>query len=143
MTENDVHGPIDFVLIEFSADSPKDEVAAELLDLVDCGTIRLYDLVVLRKDHDGSVALLEIGGGFLEELLPLAGARSGLLGEEDQQVAAGTMALGTTAVLLVYENAWAVPFVAAARRAGGELVAAVRIPAQDVIEAMDELEAAG
>jgi hypothetical protein len=143
MTENDVHGPIDFVLIEFSADRPKDEVVSELVDLVDRGTIRLYDLVVLRKDHDGSVSLLEIGGGFLEELMPLAGARSGLLGEDDQQLAAGTMEPGTTAVLLVYENAWAVPFVAAARRAGGELVAAARISAQDVIEVVDELEAAG
>ena len=49
---------------------------------------------------------------------------------------------GTLAALLVYENTWAIPFVAAAREAGGELVAGARIPAQDVMDALDALEAA-
>lgn len=48
---------------------------------------------------------------------------------------------GTVAALLVYENAWAVPFVAAARDAGGQLVASARIPGQDVMDALDALEA--
>ena len=43
-------------------------------------------------------------------------------------------------MLLVYENTWAVPFVAAARESGGELVAGARIPAQDVMEALDALD---
>ena len=51
--------------------------------------------------------------------------------------AAGTMEPGTLAVLIVYENTWAVPFVAAARDAGGELIAGARIPAQDVMDALD------
>ena len=42
---------------------------------------------------------------------------------------------------LVYENAWAIPFVAAAREAGGEMIASARIPAQDVMDALDALEA--
>jgi hypothetical protein len=46
------------------------------------------------------------------------------------------------AVLLVYENTWAIPFVDAARRAGGEMVATARIPAQDLIAALDALESA-
>jgi hypothetical protein len=48
---------------------------------------------------------------------------------------------GTVAALVVYENAWAVPFVAATLDAGGQLVASARIPAQDVMDALDALEA--
>ena len=51
------------------------------------------------------------------------------------------MTPGTIAVLLVYENAWAAPFVAAARKAGGQMVATARVPAQDIIDALDALEA--
>ena len=40
----------------------------------------------------------------------------------------------------MYENTWAIPFVAAARESGGELVASGRIPATDVIAALESLE---
>ena len=76
-------------------------------------------------------------GGFAD----LAWVRSGLLTEDDMREAAGSMQPGTLAVLIVYENTWAVPFVAAARNAGGELIAGARIPAQDVMDALDALEA--
>ena len=49
---------------------------------------------------------------------------------------------GTSAALLVYENSWAAPFADAVRRSGGELVASGRIPAQDLIDALDAADAA-
>src|SRR5690349_9909500 len=104
----DVHGPIDFVLIEFQGDQLKGEVAPELVALVEQGTIRLYDLVVISKGLDGSVEALELHdpagvGGFAE----LAGASSGLVGAEDIGRAADAMVPGTVAALIVYENSWA------------------------------------
>jgi hypothetical protein len=57
--------------------------------------------------------------------------------------AAATMQPGTLAVLIVYENTWAVPFVAAAMQSGGALIAGARIPAQDVMDALDALDANG
>jgi hypothetical protein len=48
---------------------------------------------------------------------------------------------GTLAVLIVYENTWAVPFVAAAMESGGELIAGARIPAQDVMDVLEATEA--
>jgi hypothetical protein len=47
---------------------------------------------------------------------------------------------GTVAVLIVYENAWARPFVAATVAKGGQLIASARIPAQELLEALDALE---
>lgn len=70
-----------------------------------------------------------------------SGARSGLLGDDDVAEAAGALEPNTVAALIVYENTWAVPFVAAARKNGGEVVASMRIPAGDIMDALDALEA--
>jgi hypothetical protein len=47
---------------------------------------------------------------------------------------------GTVAALIVYENCWAIPFVAAARNSGGEVIASARIPAADLMDALEALE---
>jgi dihydroorotase-like cyclic amidohydrolase len=141
MTATDVHGPIDFLLIEFPGDKLTGEASQALADLVERGVIRLYDLMVISKDKDGSVQALAISdsagaGGFSY----FAGASSGLLGDDDLREAASAMEPGTVAALIVYENSWAIPFVAAARNSGGELIASARIPAADVMEALENLE---
>jgi hypothetical protein len=143
MTSADVHGPVDFVLIEFPGDRLTGRAAQALLDLVDKGIVTLYDVLVVGKDDDGSTYALDLAdaadqlGGFAD----LAWVRSGLLTEDDMREAAGAMQPGKLAALIVYENAWAVPFIAAARESGGELIAGTRIPAQDVMDALDALEA--
>lgn len=137
------HGPIDFVLIEFDADGPADEAAAALLDLVDAGVIRLYDLVVVRKTTDGQISGLELNqssDGALQGFSAFSGARSGLIGDDDLHEAAGALEPGSAAALIVYENAWAVPFITAARAVGGEVVASERLPAEAVLRSLEEIE---
>jgi hypothetical protein len=143
MTTADVHGPVDFVLIEFSGDRLTGGAAQALLDLVDKGTIALYDVLVVGKDEDGGTYALDLADGAdqLGGFADLGWVRSGLLTEDDMRAAAGAMQPGKLAALIVYENTWAVPFVAAARESGGELIAGTRIPVQDVMDALDELEA--
>ena len=137
----DVHGPIDFVLIEFPEDGLTGEASSALRDLVVRGVIRLYDLMVLAKHQDGSVEALELADpAGVDGFSYFAGARSGLLEDDDVREAAGAMKPGTVAALIVYENAWAIPFVAAATRSGGELIASQRIPAPDVMAALENLE---
>lgn len=141
----DAHGPIDFVLIEFRADDPADDAAAALLDLVDAGVIRLYDLVVLRKSADGTISGLELNqspDGALAGFSAFSGARSGIVGDDDLHEAAAALEPGAAAALIVYENAWAVPFISAARRVGGEIVASERLPAEAVLRALEEIEPA-
>ncbi|MBY5161320.1 DUF6325 family protein [Salsipaludibacter albus] len=138
------HGPVDFLLVEFPTDQPIPAVADELLALVEQGTIRLWDLLVARKDADGLVTVIDLQDVTADgpaSLAVFAGARSGLIGDDDLDDAGAIMEPGTTAALLVYENAWAVPFVTAAMAAGGQAVASMRIPATDITEALDELEA--
>jgi hypothetical protein len=140
-TTNDAHGPIDFVLLEFPNERTDGSAAQALLDLVEAGTIRLLDLVIARKESDGTVEVIDIdGAGDVTAFVQFAGARSGLLGDDDIQEAGTALSPGTTAALIVFENAWAAPFVAAARENGGEMIASMRIPAQDVMDALDALE---
>jgi hypothetical protein len=136
-------GPIDYILVEWPGRQPNGEVAPHLIDLVDRGLIRILDLAFITKAEDGSVAGLEITdlGGDVAELAVFEGASSGLLTDEDISEAAGALEAGTSAALLVFENAWAAPFASAVRRSGGQLVASGRIPVQAVLAALDAAEA--
>lgn len=141
----EVVGPVDYVLIEFDADKVTGEAGAAILDLVEAGTIKLYDVALLAKAEDGSVAaidLVDLTADVPGDFSTLAGARSGLLDDDDIAEAGAAVTPGKVAAILVYENAWARPFVAAARRAGGEMIASARIPAQDLIDALDAADAA-
>ena len=55
-------GPIDYIVVEFPAGASNftGEMAAELLALVEAGTIRLIDVLILTKDEDGSVEAMEL-----------------------------------------------------------------------------------
>ncbi|TCN36681.1 hypothetical protein EV644_113150 [Kribbella orskensis] len=142
MPETEVHGPIDFVLLEFTGDRLTGRAAEEVVSLMERGIIHVYDVMIVGKDADGAVYAVDLAessdrvGGFAE----LDGARTGLLADDDLNEAAGAMQPGTLAALIVYENTWAIPFVAAAMESGGTLIAGGRIPAEDVMEALDAME---
>lgn len=141
MTTTEIHGPIDFILIEFPANQLTGEASQALLDLVERGVIRLYDLMVISKHEDGFVEALELGDpSGVDGFAYFAGARSGLLGNDEVAEAASAMEPGTVAALIIYENTWAIPFVAAARNSGGEVIASARIPATEVMAALEGLE---
>jgi hypothetical protein len=138
----DAMGPVDYILVEWPGRQPSGEAMPHLVDLVDRGLIRIIDLTFITKDTDGNVAGLELADlGDVAELAIFEGASSGLIQDDDVAAAAGVLEPGTSAALLVYENAWAAPFAAAVRRSGGELVASGRIPVEDLLAALDAAEA--
>ena len=143
MDQSNAMGPIDYLLVEWPGKQPNGEVAPHLVDLVDRGLIRILDLLFIVKDEGGNVAALELAdlGEEGTQLAVFEGASSGLLGDEDVEEAGGVLEPGTSAALLVFENTWAAPFVAAVRSSGGELVASGRIPAEDLLAALDAAEA--
>jgi len=145
MADSEVYGPIDVVVLEFpSTDRMRGDAAAALFDLVDRGIVAIYDLLVVKKEEDGSfsgVNLSDVSRDDLGGFVAFAGARSGLIGDDDLADAAALMTPGSVAALIVYENTWARPFVAATLAAGGELVASTRISATDVMATLDELDA--
>lgn len=139
-------GPIDFLLIEFPGSQFRGEIAPELARLVDQGLIRILELMVITKGQDGSVVAIDaadLDHPDLMILAPLAANTLGVVGEDDIALAADALEPGSSAGLLVWENLWAIPTINAIRRAGGQPVASGRIPAQDLIEALEAAEATG
>jgi hypothetical protein len=138
-------GPIDIVVIAFPADAPMTgEAIPLLLDLVERRIIRVLDVLFVMENPDGTYSGFEardLDAKGLGDFTEFEGASSGLLGEEDVTTAAEALEPGSAAVMIVYENRWAGPFVAAVRRSGGVVVDNQRIPAQDVIDALDAIEA--
>jgi hypothetical protein len=139
-------GPIDIVVIAYPPGAPMTGEAAPLLvDLVERGIIRVLDAMFVMKNEDGTYSGFEardLDDKNVGDFAVFDGASSGLLGDEDAAKVADEIEPGSAAVMIVYENRWAAPFVAAVRRNGGVPVAFERIPAQDVIEALDALDAA-
>jgi len=144
MSELDV-GPIDYLAVEFPGGRLTGEGLAALVDLTDRGIIRILDLVVAQVDADGSFVTVEIadldGDGELD-LAVFEGVTSGLLDDEDIAQSAALVEPGNAVGVIVYENTWAGPFVTAMRNNGAEVIASGRIPAEDVIAALDALDAA-
>ena len=138
-------GPIDYLAVEFPGAKLNGDGLRALVDLVDRGIIRILDLRVAVVDATGDITAMELtdldGDGTLD-LSFFVGARSGLLDVDDLKESASLVEPGNAVGLLLYENTWAGPFVAALRRADAEVIASGRIPASDVIALLDELEAA-
>ena len=147
----DVLGPVDYLMVEFPADKANfsGEMAAELASLVDRKLVRVLDLLLLRKELDGSLVVDELhdaDSSDLGQLRALEADLALLLAEEDVEELGKVLEPGNVAAVLVYENSWAAPFASSVRRSGGQLVADGRIHTQAMlaaIEAEDETERVG
>jgi hypothetical protein len=148
MNEIDVLGPVDYLVVEFPAEkaSFSGEIADELKVLIERGTVRVLDLILLRKDADGSVEAFELDefdDSLAGELREIEREAAMLLAEEDIESIGVALEPGAVAGVLVWENTWAGPFGAAVRRAGGQLVANGRIPTQAILAAVEAEREAG
>ena len=133
-------GPVDYVVVEFpaGASSFTGEMAAELLALVDSGTIRVIDVLILTKDAAGTVEATELSDiAELGELQVLEAELGELLAADDVEHLAAAMEPGSTAGVLIWENLWAAPFASAVRHSGGQLIADGRIPIQAILASIE------
>ncbi len=93
-------GPVDFLIVEFPAGKSNftGEIAEELLNLVDAGTIRLIDVLVIAKDENGDIEAVELEDlDDLGELARLEADLAELLAEEDVVNLAAAMEPGSVA----------------------------------------------
>jgi Family of unknown function (DUF6325) len=139
-------GPVDIVVIAYPADAPMTgEAVPIMLDLVERGIIRVLDVLFVMENEDGTFSGFEatdIEADRIGDLKVFEGASSGLLGQDDVTTAAEALDPGSAAVMIVYENRWAAPFAAAVRRNGGVVIDNQRIPAQDLMDALEAADAA-
>jgi hypothetical protein len=143
-------GPVGVAVVGYPPGGPREDDAVPiLLDLVDRGVIRVLDVVGIEKRAGGTLRTLlaeDVDGDEFPDLVAFAGTTTGLLRDADLRAAADTIQHGGGALLIVYENRWAAPLVAALRRRDaalrrrdGEVVAFERIAQADVAEVLERL----
>jgi hypothetical protein len=130
-------GPVELLVIKFPGNEFKGEIVPALRELVENGTIRIIDLLFIRKDADGTVTaneLMDLAPGLYELFDPLVSDIEGLLADNDVQALAGALENNSSAGVLLFENVWATRFRDAVVNANGQLILSERIP-RSVIEA--------
>jgi hypothetical protein len=132
-------GPIDVVLLKFPGNKFDGSIGPALRDLALRRLVKVVDLLFVYKDGDGNVGSMELAGlsaelepSFVDVDGQLGG---GLLDAEDVAEVSASLEANTSVAVVVIENLWAIPFVDAVRRAGGELIEQARVPS-DVVAAV-------
>jgi hypothetical protein len=133
-------GPVEFYLVGLEGDRPSPGVIDALGELIDAGTVRLLDFVVISKSDEGDVTVVEIedqseeyGFGGIE-----FGA-IGLAGDEDIEEFAAVVEPGASAALVVLELAWAKRLAEKLSASGAQVLSAERIPAPVVNALVDAI----
>ena len=124
-------GPIELLMIKFPGNRFSGQIAPALTELVETGTIRVIDILFVRKDEEGGLTVLEINDLDDDEYAvfdPIVADITGLLSEDDIRHLSGALEPNSSAGLMVFENTWAARFVDAVANAGGVVVLNERIP---------------
>ena len=131
-------GPVELLVIKFPGNEFKGEIAPALRELVENGTIRIIDLLFIKKDADGKVTaneLMDLAPDVYAIFDPLVSDIEGILADDDVQALSGALENNSSAGVLLFENVWATRFRDAVVNANGQLILSERIP-RSVIEAV-------
>lgn len=139
-------GPVEYLIVEFPGNQFKGEIVPALAELVESSTIRIIDLLFIKKDAQGNLFSFELGELDEGEAAPfddVDGEINGLLNEEDIELAGAVLQNDSSAAVLVFENVWATRLRDAIVNANGRLVDNARIPAAIVQAAIEASPATG
>ena len=124
-------GPVELLAVKFPRERVQGDVANALRDLVESGTIRVIDLLIVRKNAQGVVTMSELDDLDAEDYAaidPLVSDITGLLSREDVDQLSSLMDNDSSAAVLLFENTWATHFRDAVVNAHGEVLYNERIP---------------
>jgi uncharacterized protein YuzE len=133
--------PVDYLAVAFPGNKFSGAILPEIKKLVDAGTIRVLDLVIITKDEEGNVAAIEASEASPElaaSLAALGVEGKNLLGQDDFEDIGEALEPNSTCGLMVWENVWAADFAKSLRDADGILLGQGRIPAAFLEELLAE-----
>jgi len=150
-------GPIEIMVVDFDGYHFKGELMPELERLKEADIVRMVDLLVVRKDRSGALAILTatdlgmqemldfgakigslIGSGIALDNSAIEGALAGLsmvstghvFDEAEARRLASDLPNGFAAAVVILEHRWAIPLHAAIGRAAGKIVSAEWLTAE-------------
>jgi hypothetical protein len=127
---------MEYIEIGFPGNQFNGDILPALQELVDSGTIRILDLLVVSKDAVGNTAAMELGEVVELEAMfaELDYQVQGLFNEDDIEALAAQLPENSTGAIMVWENVWAEKFAEAVRGANGMIIDNARIP-HDIVQA--------
>lgn len=137
-----MHGPIDYIVVNFTGNKFDGSILNELQKVVEAGTIAVLDIALITKDKDGKVMSLELNDmqdAGVADFAKANNVESGLITADDVAEVADIIADNSSVGLLVVEQLWAKGLKKAIIDTGGELIAEGRIHP----EAAQELDKKG
>ena len=140
-------GPIELLVIGFPGNQFTGGILPEIERLVDNDVITLVDALLVYKDDNGGIEIIELDqvdasqdvaalSQFLEE-------GNGLISEEDMEGFADALEPGSSAAALAFEHTWFKPLRDELVDSGGILLANMRVPGlvvDEVLAAVAALE---
>ena len=114
-------GPLEYVMVAIEGNRFSGQILAELRAAQEKGIIRVIDLLVIKKDEQGNVMVLELSDLSEEEGRPfgfLAGNILSIFEPDDVEATAEQMPNNSAAGLLLIEDTWAIPLKEAILNAG-------------------------
>jgi hypothetical protein len=137
-------GPLEYIVIGFRGNSFDGSIAREIGKVVENGTIRIVDALMVVKNEAGDVTVIEIDAKKdprFASFASLLGNSLALFTPEDVAQIVVSIPEDTSALVLLFEHHWAVDVKVAMEAAGGFLVGRTVIPPEILEELAGELEA--
>jgi hypothetical protein len=124
-------GPIEMLIIKFPGNEFTGDLLPALTELVENGTVHVVDLMLLKKDSEGNISLIEVTDltpDVSGPLAPLLTDVTQMLSDEDAYELGAMLENDSSAGVLLFENTWATRFAQAVRAAKGEVLLNERLP---------------
>ncbi|WP_030462192.1 DUF6325 family protein [Kitasatospora sp. NRRL B-11411] len=135
-------GPAELLVLTFPEATISAEAATALVRLRDAAGVRVIDSLAVLRDAEGEATYGELTD--FEHLRGVAGLDAEelpLIGPEDAQEVAELLEPGSSALIVLIEHLWAAEAAAALRAVGGRIASGVRIPPENIEEAVRAAEA--
>jgi len=140
-------GPIELLVIGFPGNRFTGGILPEIERLIDDGVITVVDALLIYKDDDGDVEIVELdqvdAGQDVAALNKFLDESNGLISDEDMEGFADALEPGSSAAALAFEHTWFKPLRDELVGSGGILLANMRIPGlvvDEVLAAVAALE---
>ena len=137
-------GPLEYVMVAIKGNRFSGQILAELRAAQEKGIIRVIDLLMIKKDEQGNVMVLELSDLSEEEGRPfgfLAGNILSIFEPDDVEATISQIPNNSAAGLLLVEQTWAIPLKEAVLNAGA-VASTGGLVASEVVQSIEaEIEA--
>jgi hypothetical protein len=122
-------GPLQVLVINFDEANFAGEIEAEMTRLEESGTLRVLDVLVVSKSHEGEIEVVRSQTEIAQVILGDEEAEEREL-TDDEWAVADAIEPGGAAAIAILEHTWAIPLREAIERAGGHHVTAEWVEAE-------------